>query len=438
MLKSDYRKLFDSISPDPQLQRQTEKEIMDMLQSKIKRNLRRTICIAAAAVILVLGMAIAAVNASDILERLYPNASPDQSVIDTVVRDSMQTSENGVTLNLDEYLFDRNSIHLSWTVSSERKDPIFYTTSYEFTYDDPDDLSIAEDSIGGSYGAYSSGEIGDGQMVYLDENLRAYSGYAGYAYNMPISSSITAHISIHAYETDYAPANLPDGFSVYDLADADENSEIIFSLEDAKQIGIADGRTNVCGYQVYRDALDRLIESGTNWDEACEAALTESGIFREVAVLEIEMPITPDAAAEPRFSLASACSFELSDATVTLKSFSIDRASTYIEYEVESTKAFDEENILGNGITYILFDQDGNPLNADYALSMSCGQLNDRNGRSVWLVSLQGNPLPESISAVTFVPTCALERREGEATNAFYLRMKQSAETAQCFTIALE
>lgn len=432
MLKDDYRELFDSISPDPLLSQQTEREITKMLHQNFKPNLRRTLCIAVAAVILVLGAAFAAVNASSILGRLFGDNEPSQTAIEAVVRDSMEASENGLTLNLDEYLFDRSSLHLGWTVSSERENPVFYTTAYEFCYDNPDDMSIAEESVGGSYGSYSSNEVGDGQMVCLDDNLRAYSGHAGYVYNGSVSSTITAHIVIHAYETDYAITTLPEGVDAFDLL---EGGEIVTALEEAKQIGIADALTSVYGYQTYEAALDSLIGTGMIEDEAYEAAFVESGIFREVATLEIEIPVMPDTAAEPRFELASECSFELSDATVTVKALKIDTASTCVEYEVATDKEFDEANVIGNEITYILFDQDGHPLNADYMMSMSCGLISNRN---VWFVSLEGNPLPESISAITFVPTCSLERIEGEATNDCYLRMRQNADAAQCFTIVLE
>ena len=131
MLKDDYRKLFDSISPDAALEQRTRREIMDMLHPKGKhRNrLRRAACIAAAALLLI-GTALAVVRASGILDRLFRGEAPSRQAQEAVVRDYMQVSKNGVTLKLDEYLFDRNTLHLGWTVSSEREGDVFYTSSY--------------------------------------------------------------------------------------------------------------------------------------------------------------------------------------------------------------------------------------------------------------------------------------------------------------------
>ena len=104
MLKDDYRKLFDSISPDAALEQRTRKEIMDMLHPKRKyrNNVRRAVCLVAAMLLLV-GTAFAVMTTSGILDRLFRNGEPSQQALESIVRDSMQVSENGVTLNMDEF-----------------------------------------------------------------------------------------------------------------------------------------------------------------------------------------------------------------------------------------------------------------------------------------------------------------------------------------------
>ena len=64
------------------------------------------------------GTAFAAVSASGILNRLFPNDEPSAQVVESVVANPAQVTENGVTLNIDEYLIDQNTMHLGWTVSS--------------------------------------------------------------------------------------------------------------------------------------------------------------------------------------------------------------------------------------------------------------------------------------------------------------------------------
>ena len=177
MLKDDYRKLFDSISPDAALEQRTRKEIMDMLHPKRKyrNNVRRAVCLAAAMLLLV-GTAFAVMTASGILGRLFRNVEPSQQALESIVRDSMQVSDNGVTLNMDEYLFDQSTLHLGWTVSSEREKDVFYTSSYHYSYSNPDDEILAEESIGGVYGAYGSGDVGDGLLVHLNGENPNFTG----------------------------------------------------------------------------------------------------------------------------------------------------------------------------------------------------------------------------------------------------------------------
>lgn len=432
MFRDDYKALFDSVNPPSTLERQTEREIQKMLQPKPQRSIRRTICIAAAAAVLMIGVAFAAISASGILDRLFPYDEPSEAARQSVIRDSASVSENGVTLNMDEYLFDNNTLHLSWTVSSGREKPVYYTSHYDYSYENPDDLTIAEESVGGFYGDSTSGEIGDGAMVRLSGTRPSYSGYASYSYCAPLNSTVNARVIIRAYETDCVEEDVPLAL-FWDIA---EDAELCARLEANRRIGIAaDGMTSIHGYAAFNEALQRLVDSGMDWDAANEAAIVESGFFKEVAVLEITVPVEPGSAAEPVFSLEEETRFDLSDASVILKQFEIDTASTMLEYEVITDKLL-KEGGAGNGVAYILFDQNGHPLNADCLLSMSGGQVQDREGRHAYLISVFGNPIPESVTSVTFVPTCDLERRQ-ESSNSYYLRMKQMASPEQCFTLEI-
>ena len=433
MLKQDYQKLFDSISPDAALEQRTEREIIEMLQPKVRRSLRRTVCIAVAAAILVIGAAFAAMSASGILDLLFLYSEPSLVARESVIRDAASVSEAGVTVNMDEYLFDHNTLHLGWTVSSERENPVYYTTAYDIIYATPEDEAIALESVGGLYGSSSSEEVGDGILVRLSEEHSAYSGHASYAHNAPLTSPVTAHVTIRAYETGCEEVSLPIDF-IWDLV---EDEKLNKELEENGRIGVTlNNKTNIQSYAAFREALERLSASGMEWNAANEAALTESGIFKEVAVLELTVPVDPGLAPEIRFALDCENTFELSDATVILKTLDIDMASTLLEYEVITHKEFNYEGAAGNGVTYLLFDQNGNCLNADISLSMSCGQVNDRDGKHVFLVSASGNPIPETVTAITFVPTAQIQRGE-ESSNAYFQRMKEAADESQCFTIVL-
>lgn len=437
MLKDDYRKLFDSISPDAALEQRTRREIMDMLHPKEKhRNrLRRAACIAAA-VLLLIGTALAVVRASGILDRLFRGEAPSRQAQEAVVRDSMQVSKNGVTLKLDEYLFDRNTLHLGWTVSSEREGDVFYTSSYSYCYTSPGDEILSEESIGGAYGAYSSSDVGDGALVQLNGAQPSHSSYAGYGYKVMPEGSINTRVVIHAYETDFARTDVEDAL---ELIYADPGEPASLALENARQIGVdPDHLTAVNGYNAYNEALQRLLDGGMDWDVAHEAALTESGIFRELAVLEMNVDIDPGRAAEPRFSLDGARSYVLADATVILKTLTIDTASTILEYDVIPDDASGVTGLNALELSYLLFDQDGKPLNAAYMLSAYGRETDPIDGKRAFGFTHEGNPLPEAVTAITFVPRGQLERREGESSDDYALRVKAAADAEQCFTVEIQ
>lgn len=437
MFRDDYRKLMETVSPSFSLRQQTEREILEMLNltKKQKNHIRRTVCIAVIASLLVIGAAFATVISSGILDRLFANGEPSQAALESVVRNATQVSENGLTANMDEYIFDNNTMHFAWTVSSERENDIFYTTAYEYLYSNPDDLTVAEQSVGGNYGAYGSGDIGDNTLVHLGKNHPSHSSYAGYAHNACIQDAVTMQITFRYYETDLKPADVEDAL---DLVYADPGDPASLALENAGQIGVGPNHLSaVNGYNAFVQAREKLVNEGMNWDEANEKALVESGLFRQIGTQELSVTLEPSHATAPRFKLQEEKRYDLSDASVILKALSVDTASTIVEYEVITDKIFDEDGVAGNGVTYILFDQNGHPLNSDCQLSMTCGQLNDREGRHVWSVSLFGNPLPESVTSITFVPTAQLQRGE-ESVNAYHLRMRDIAQPAQCFTVELK
>lgn len=436
MLKDDYRNLFDSISPDAALEQRTRKEIMDMLnsQKKHRNSVRRTVCLAAAMILLV-GTAFAVVTTSGILDRLFRNGKPSQQAIESIVKDSVQVSENGVTLNMDEYLFDQNTLHLGWSVISERENDVFYTSFYEYSYTNPDDEVLAAESIGGVYGAYGSDDVGDGILIHLNSENPCHGSYAGYGYKSMPEGTINTRVVVRAYETDY---ELTDVVSAYDFAFVDEGDPASLTLENARQIGIdANHMAAVNGYDAYNKALQKLLDDGMEWDAAHESAFVESGIFKEVAVLELNVSIEPGEAAEPRFRLEGERTYELSDATVILKTLTVDTASTIVEYTVIVDRTIDADGLTSLGLSYLFFDQNGNPLNSEYMMGAYGTEIDAIDNKKAFEITHDGNPLPETVTAITFVPRGQMERMENEPSNDYYLRVKEAAEEDRCFTVEI-
>ena len=433
MFRDDYKRLLDSVSPSAALEQQTEREILEMLypNKRHRKHIRRALCIAAAALLLI-GGAFAAIHSSGILDRLFGDDEPTQKAIEAVVRDSMQVSENGVTLNMDEYLFDNNTLHLGWTVSSEREGNIFYSSSYAYSYTSPEDEILAEESIGGAYGAYGSSDVGDGILVQLNPENPSHYSYCGYGYRTPPEGTINTRITVHAYETDF---ELTDVESAFDLAFVESYDPASMELEKARLLGVDENHmSSVNGYEAYCDALQKLLAEGMEWDAANEAAYVESGIFKEVAVLELNVSVDPGMAAEPRFKLDGERRYELPDATVILKTLSVDTASTIIEYDVIAEES---AAVNGLGLAYIFFDQDGNSLEPDYIFGAYGAEVEAPEGKQAWQIAHDGNPLPETVTAITFVPRGQLERMENEPTVNYLMRVKEAADPAACFTVEL-
>ena len=78
------------------------------------------------------------------------------------------------------------------------------------------------------------------------------------------------------------------------------------------------------------------------------------------------------------------------------------------------------------------------PLTADYYIGMEGGETEPMpDGRRVWNIIHSGNPIPEDVDAITFVPKGTLERREMESSNDYFLRIREYADETACFTVAL-
>lgn len=433
MPKDAIRDLFDSVTPDASIVLKTEREIRNMIKSK---NEKRRIPLKAAAVALaaclVLTGTALALNASGILERLFPNGKINEQAKENLVTNAVSSSQNGITLSMDEYLIDQNTMHMGWTVRSEREKDVFYTTSYELIYTNPADEVLAENSIGGRYGSTSSIDIGNDMMVHLSKAAPAYSSFTDYGYNGSLTSDIQAKVIVRAYETDYEIAEI---VQVMDLYEPD--SDIVKMLEKEKKVAIdALHRSTIAGYSAFIEARDKHLRDGMDIDEASERALVESGVFREVACVEACVTIQPGQAPVARYTLAEPMYFDLPGKTVILKTLTLDSASTIIEYDVLTSS--DASGILKDGLYYILFDQDGNPLTADYGIGMEGGETEPApDGRRTWNIVHSGNPIPEDVMSITFVPKGTLERMEMESSNDYFLRIRENTDENACFTVNL-
>ncbi len=105
MLKEEFKNLFDSISPDASLVERTEKEIENMLNPGMKRNIRRTVCLAIAAILLLTGAGIAATRLG-IFDFFAAGITPLPGAEDLVETNLGNVENELATLTVEEALFD--------------------------------------------------------------------------------------------------------------------------------------------------------------------------------------------------------------------------------------------------------------------------------------------------------------------------------------------
>ena len=108
-----------------------------------------------------------------------------------------------------------------------------------------------------------------------------------------------------------------------------------------------------------------------------------------------------------------------------------------MEYTVIPDKPVNSDGSRSLGLSYLFFDQNGNPLNAEYMMGAYGTEIDPIDGKQAFAISHDGNPLPETVTAITFVPRGQIERMENEPSNDYYLRVKDAADEDRCFTVEL-
>lgn len=443
MDKHEYQKLCDRLVPHAALIDRTIREAERMMNRKTGgRAVRRTAGIAFAVFLAVAGVAFAATFHAQILDAIFRKGEPSQAVREALQTDVARTARDGLTLNIDEFLMDGNSLSCKWTVTSSRADDVYYLTHYDL-----DDGGASEDQpVGGAYGGSSSNDVGDMTLVRLTPEANSYSGDFRTIYESAPDAVPEMTLRIYAFTTALSPVEIENAF---DLIHADEGDALVRDLEAKGEIAYDSAQlSSVWAYSSVRRAHKALLADGAD-DEAAEVgALCASGLMKKLTTLELRFVPGPDAA-DARFSLETPRTVRLPDRTVILNQLNLDVASTTIQYDIYPDALPTERNLL-NGYRYLLFDQDGNLLDVDYALGLGINtnmEFDDAVG--AWrlaegedapqiTVSVSGNPLPEEVTAIRFVPTGFLKREEGESSNAYYGRMAALADEADTFVIAFK
>ena len=445
MIREEYKRAFADILPDPALEAQTERMATQMFM-KNTRPARRFSAVLVAAIVFVLAasIAVAATIQSGILNHLFIYDEPSEAAQKAVVHGGESATDEGVTLAITEYLMDSNTLHVAWNVTSERDEPVYYTTDYELI---DSQTANEQDDDNSFFSSRASEGIGDTVLTQLTPEQASHADYMGRGYRSAPDSPVTVKIRVRAFTTKLTPVEMRDDLLIPITAEEQRDYQ---AMATANQIGVtADGRSRLNEYAAYKTALEKLLAErdstyypdGDRYDRIHEDALVESGLMQPLTELVCTVSV-PVQTSDPANSAGTGESeFILPDRKVVIREFSMDVASTVLSYDIypddESTW---DGNWMGNGWWYLLVDAEGNVLNPAIGLNISAHDNEESRGEGEPLcihVDCDGNPAPEIPEYVTFVPTCALERKENESSFDYYARMAALADPADCFRVNL-
>ena len=439
MIREEYKRAFADILPDPALEARTERMAIQM-RIKNSKPARRFSAALIAAIVFVLaaGIAVAATIQSGILDKLFIYDEPSEAAQEAVIHGGDSASDQGVTLAVTEYLMDGNSLHIGWNVRSEREEPVYYITSYELSDGD------AEESV--SYAGFnSSREIGDNILTQLSPDRPEHDGQMSSGYKPTSDAPVEATIHIKAYTTALTPVQAADDVLYPD----DDEMDAYLARAAAGEIGVtSEGYSWLNLYPAYQEAYDTLTvdydgnsdPDGAIIDQIYEDALVESGLMQPLTELSVTVSIPVQTSDPAKSAGIGESEFILPDRRVVIHEFSMDVASTVLRYDVYPTVDVDLGGSWPAGWWYLLVDPEGNVLNPAIGLNMDMMANGDEYeaGKPLCMtVECSGNPAVEVPEYVTFVPSCALDRIEGENSFDYYQRMAALADPEDCFRINL-
>lgn len=431
MIRDAYKRAFSDILPDPALTARTEREARKIFKHKRRRSAKTAVFLAAVLIIvLAAGAALAATMQFGLLDGLFGREEPTRQAAEAVLTSGETASDAGLTLRMTEYLMDGNSLHCAWHVESQREEPVYYLTEYEIE----DGGAMDEQPVGGAYGGSSSNEVGDNMLVQLTPDQSSHEGWLRNGYQTLPGAPVKVTVTLWAYTSSLTPVQAESFSAIY--APEGEDAERYLIMAERGEIGVSpEGLCWLNGYPAFEAAMAAQSEGEITQME--RQALVDSGLLQPLTELSVTVTIPAATSQSGDRWNAEAATFELPDRKVVLREFSADVASTVLRYDIYPSEMPDMTGQWQDGWWYLLLDPQGRVLNADIGLNVSISDGHGADGSFCLTVICSGNPMASAPEAVTFVPTCALERKEGESSAEYYQRMAAMAAPEDCFKVEL-
>ena len=389
---------------------------------RMKKRRKLTIALAAALVAMLALASVAVAQAIDsgVLARLFGEKEPPQEAAELLQTDLNAVSQDGITLTLDELLFDGRSLNWQWSVSSEREEPVFALIGY--SVDGIEDSLIESEN---SRGAEASGNIGDNALTMLGScgeisAPNASSCYAQLNFKEFIEQEFTVTVSAIIYTTELTPVLTdelyPDG-------------ELSAKWEQANEIGVrADGEcfiARLTEYPAFSEALaaspllqtDQDDADGSLWNQANINAHEESGLMKKLTEISMTVSVKP-VASEESLTVFGPEVFEMDDCTLEIEEVAFSPVSVTMDMRI-----YPKEVKVGDSFfTYRVFASANGEA---WSLNLDGEEKTDENGRFYYDVNLSGPPVTEIPDEIVFIRVD--ERREGETPEAHYQRLIDEA-----------
>ena len=389
---------------------------------KMKKRRKFTIALAAAliAALALASVAVAQAIDSGILTRLFGEKEVPPQVAELLQSDVNTFTQNGITMSVDELLFDGRSINWQWSISSEREDAIFALIGYEIN--GVDDSFIESDNNRGGSG---SGNVGDNALTMLGAAGEVNAPLtntcdAQFNFKKPINHEFTVTVNALIYTTELTPV----------LTDELYPDEALSSKwEQAGQIGVrAEGDYYIARLTEYPAFTGALLASpllqtseydadGSIWNQANINAHEESGLMKKITEISVTVPVKPVESAD-LLTVFGPETFEMDDCTLIVEEAAFSPVSVTMDMRIYPKEAKEGDSFF----TYRVFASANGEA---WYLNLSGEEKTDENGNLYYDVNLDGPPVTEIPGEITFIRVD--ERCEGEMYMDQYQRLIREA-----------
>lgn len=349
------------------------KGICEMEHTK-RKSTRYSVVLIAMLVMITLATVALAVTQSGLLKRLFGDGNPPPEVEKAVVTTPLTDSKQGVTLSIDEYLYDGRSLRLNSTVTSGRDEPVYYMTYWLREQWKNGEWVVVEDPHDRDW------------LVCLNSESKSNTEYEDIALVAPLAGRTRYTLTAYAFTSPLTPMPITQ----------DQADEVVFNHEPnqlrdqliaANQIGVSQpsGYACVTQYPQYQENVWKAEPYANRHDYAIRLrrfipdALTRSGLMTPLCELSATLVLDPSDSALWRVEPVQT-EYRFEGGRLVIDQMIISAANT--EMILSDYPATNKEDTKTQ--CWIVFDPDGEVLemsaNIDFSsekisIQMSCMPL---------------------------------------------------------------